>query len=543
MVCVVCALAAYADIPPGYYNNIDGKAEKELKTAVCNAITAHTQLSYSQLWIAFKSTDVYPVPKNDQWWDMYSHDIFYVSNGSLGLNREHSFPKSWWGGAENSAYTDLNHLYPSESNANMAKNNYPLGKVASTTFDNGCSKVGYPVNGQGGGAKYVFEPADEYKGDFARTYFYMVTMYQNLTWKYTYMLDQNLYPTLKPWAYEMLIEWHRADPVDQKEIDRNEAVYTRQGNRNPFIDFPELAEYLWGNKAGLIFHIGGTPNLGDAVLLTPSEGSELNFGEVAIGRSTTLNIHVKGENISSPVTVKITDDGSKTASYFTSAVTSIPAMSINTGNGYSLPIKYAPKKMGRHSCKITLSGGGLSTTYTCNLSGECLATPTLSTLRATEASDITSDSFTANWEIPAGETIDYYIVTLTSEHNGTQTSSQTISDDNFCQFNNLPTGYKYSYYVQSHRLGYVSQPSNVITVDSGSVTGVTADYNLSAIGGDGEVIFYTTAPHYNCRIFTPQGILVKSITQIENYQIVQLPPGIYIITTQNMHSPIKVVVR
>ncbi|MDE6715215.1 MAG: endonuclease, partial [Muribaculaceae bacterium] len=337
-----------------------------------------------------------------------------------------------------------------------------------------------------------------------------------------------------------LMAWHRADPVDQKELDRNEAVYSRQGNRNPFIDLPQLAEYLWGDKAGQTFRIDGNPTEGDAILLTPSEGSTIDFGEVAIGRSVTLSLQIKGENLSAPITVKISDEGTKQAQYFTSTVTSIPAVTANTPEGYALQIKYAPKKMGSHTCKITLSGGGLPRAYTCALTGGCLATPSLSTIHATEASDVTSDSFTANWDAPEGETIDYYLVTLTAADG---TSSQTISDENQCRFENLPNGYKYSYYVQSHRLGYVSQPSNIITVDCSSVTGISTDRELSVHSGDGEIIFYTGAPHTGCRIYTVQGILVKSIPQIENYQTVRLPAGIYIVTTDNMTTPIKVVVK
>ena len=100
-----------------------------------------------------------------------------------------------------------------------------VDRNSTVSFDNGMSAVGYPMNGQGGGAAKVFEPDDEYKGDFARTYFYMVTCYQNLTWAYKYMVNQNLYPTLNQWSIDLLMKWHRDDPVSQKEIDRNEAVY------------------------------------------------------------------------------------------------------------------------------------------------------------------------------------------------------------------------------------------------------------------------------------------------------------------------------
>ena len=116
-------------------------------------------------------------------------------------NKAKAMNVAWWGGSTSiPAYVDLFHLYPSEADANQAKSNYPLGEVVTATFDNGVVKVGYATTGQGGGASKVFEPNEEYVGDFARTYFYVVTCYQNLTWatKYMYMLEQNNYPTLKP---------------------------------------------------------------------------------------------------------------------------------------------------------------------------------------------------------------------------------------------------------------------------------------------------------------------------------------------------------
>ena len=178
------SLCASADIPTGYYTSLNGKKDVALKTAVRDIIYNHTEVSsYSDLPQYFRKTDARP--GTNQWWDMYSDEVFYLPSFS-GLNREHSVPKSWWGGSTSiPAYTDLNHLYPSEMNANSAKSNYPLGTVLTATFDNGVSKVGYAVTGQGGGAAKVFEPADEYKGDFARTYFYMATCYAGyVTWKY-----------------------------------------------------------------------------------------------------------------------------------------------------------------------------------------------------------------------------------------------------------------------------------------------------------------------------------------------------------------------
>lgn len=239
--CIV-TIVSYAAIPANYYSSLAGKKDAELKNAVSMLISKLTSVSsYSDLPRYFQTTDVYPA--SSRWWDMYSNIPLYAPSFK-GLNREHSFPKSWWGGSTSvKAYTDLNHLYPSEAAANQAKSNYVLGEVDMSykvTFDNGVVKVGYPLRGQGGGQTTVFEPDEEYKGDFARTYFYMATCYQDYTWtsRGTAMLQQNLYPTLQPWAYEMLLRWSREDEVSQKEIDRNDAVYRFQNNRNPFIDFP-----------------------------------------------------------------------------------------------------------------------------------------------------------------------------------------------------------------------------------------------------------------------------------------------------------------
>ena len=151
--------AMIAEIPAGYYSRLEGKSGAALKTAVFDVINPHTQVSsYSNLPRYFERTDVYPESK--QWWDMYSNVQRFAPSFS-GLNREHAFPKSWWkldGSVEYTpAYVDLNHLYPADGPANQAKSNYPLGVAAANPkFDNGVSKIGYPVSGQGGGAQYVY---------------------------------------------------------------------------------------------------------------------------------------------------------------------------------------------------------------------------------------------------------------------------------------------------------------------------------------------------------------------------------------------------
>ena len=182
-----------ADMPRDYYpNSLEGKNGAELKTELHNLLKNHTRLPYGSrdynqiacTWTVFKKSDVRP---NKKVWDMYSNNSYNFSNGAgatKGMNIEHSVPKSWWGDAYDETATpltrfkydgsyDLHHLTPSDAAANTAKSNYPLGEVDSPLFDNGVTKVG---TGQANGrATNLFEPADEYKGDFASMYFYFVT--------------------------------------------------------------------------------------------------------------------------------------------------------------------------------------------------------------------------------------------------------------------------------------------------------------------------------------------------------------------------------
>jgi len=182
--------------------------------------------------------------------------------GSEGqfYNREHSFPKSWFGGEVAPMYTDLFHLYPSDKWVNNSRGNSPFGNVQVVSGFSANHYCEWGTSTESGSSLTVFEPADELKGDMARTYFYMVTRYENLvaSWKSnlnTEMLGGNTYPALSNWAVNVLLEWSRLDPVSAKERARNDAIYTNfQHNRNPFIDYPTLAEYVWGDSTTYAFH-------------------------------------------------------------------------------------------------------------------------------------------------------------------------------------------------------------------------------------------------------------------------------------------------
>ena len=251
-----------------YYRDADGKQGAVLKTALCNIIRNNTVIrSYANLWQDFKKTDL---RSDGKIWDMYSGVTNFVpginqDKGShpyegYSYNREHSFPKSWFGGEVKPMYTDLHHMYPTDGFVNNKRGNLPFGTTQGESYksERDFSKVGnctWP-----GYTGKVFEPADEYKGDFARTYFYMVTCYEEKlpTWYDNYSdvrptLDGSTYPGLSAWQLQMLMQWATQDPVSDKETNRNEAVWEIQRNRNPFIDYPGLEQYIWGDQKTVAF--------------------------------------------------------------------------------------------------------------------------------------------------------------------------------------------------------------------------------------------------------------------------------------------------
>lgn len=253
------ALPALAGFPEGYYDSANGKNKAALKAALHEIIRTASVLSYGSgsgsTWSGFYVTDRTP---DNYCVDRYSpnkRQFASPTKAPSGMNIEHSFAKSWWGSTKNQAYCDIFNLMPSDSEANSKKSNYAMGEVTSQSWTNGSIKIG---NGNEVSNK-IWEPEDKWKGDFARTYMYMVTCYSDLTWRSNGLdqLENNQWPTFNDWTTEMVLKWSRQDPVDEIEMARNEAVYEIQGNRNPFVDFPNLCEYVWGDSTDYAFSTEG----------------------------------------------------------------------------------------------------------------------------------------------------------------------------------------------------------------------------------------------------------------------------------------------
>ena len=279
-------LLVFGAEPTNYYNAAVGYTEAALKTKLFSIVGSHTERSYANLWTDFQTTDK---RADGKVWDMYSNCSFtfgtHQDSGSGGTsecqyyNREHSMPKNWFNETKEDTtymYSDLFHLYPTDKYVNNQRGNYPFGETSSTatTYGNG-SKLGNSTFA--GYTGTVFEPIDEYKGDFARTYFYMVTAYENRinSW-ISGQLAGNKYPGLSNWSISLLLKWNAQDPVSTKETNRNNAVYGIQKNRNPFIDHPELAEYIWGNKKGTPWSLtSGIDELKVEFTLSPNPAKDI----------------------------------------------------------------------------------------------------------------------------------------------------------------------------------------------------------------------------------------------------------------------------
>ena len=306
IICLAFALMVSAQAPYYYYSSANGLTGKQLKEALHDIIKGHTTISYAQLWNAFYSTD-HRQDDVSKVWDMYSDRpggtppyMYSLGNDQCGqysaegdcYNREHSWPQSWFNN-DAIAKGDLHHVFPTDGYVNNKRSNYPFGEVrsASWTSQNGsklgtCKTTGYSGT--------VFEPIDEYKGDFARALMYMSVRYygEDGSWSTSEMTNKS---EIRQWAINMLMRWNEQDPVSEKEKERNDAIYNDyQHNRNPFIDHPEYARMIWDPtwntipeeaepvylfpnpiESGQTLHLSGNSSLFDAIVICDLSGRTL----------------------------------------------------------------------------------------------------------------------------------------------------------------------------------------------------------------------------------------------------------------------------
>ena len=412
-------LQAQAQAPPSYYLSAEGKADAALKTQLYSIISSgYETKSYDFLYTIYETSDKTPSGKV---WDMYSTcdwTFGYKECGNYSLvcdcfNREHSIPQSWFNEAS-PMKSDAFHVYPTDGKVNGIRSSFPFGETNALP-------IGGKALGEKGTSSFpgysgtVFEPVDEYKGDFARTYFYFATRYENImTTIGGESFSGNKYPALTDWSINLFLKWHRQDPVSQKEIDRNNAVYNHQDNRNPYIDHPELAEYIWGDKKGLPWslNIPSGPQL-----LTPANNSIVEFGNIPYLQNYTILLDVKAANLTGNLSLAITGTDQTYFSLSASTITKAEAEA-----GYKLTINCTPQKLGTVNADLTIGGGGI-TANTIHLKAT-----SSDSFMATAATGITPTGFTANWT-PSANATGYMLNVYSYKVTGTQ--SRTILEEDF----------------------------------------------------------------------------------------------------------------
>ena len=423
----------FAQAPAGYYttSTLDGKNTGNLRTAFKTIITSgHSVLSYNNLWNAYDETDL---KTNGKIWDIYSDCNFTFNFDQCGTfanecdcyNREHTVPASWYNDAS-PMYSDLYNVYPTDGKVNQIRSNYPYGEVNfPTQISNNGSALG--PNVFSGYSGTVFEPIDEYKGDLARTYFFMATRYADVcaAWGNGVFGTQNLGFT--NYGMNLFLEWSRNDPVSAKEIARNNAVYLKQNNRNPFIDFPELEEYIWGNMTTSLFYVNGPPIVAPSLQLA-AVNNITSFGVTLLAEIT----NVGGGTISSAGFYVSTEDG-----FANGEGTLYPSNASGLGNFEVVISNLDPNVTYFYKAYATNSAG---TNYTNQSTWTTLATPiptipALSALKTiqngtTLSFGVVSTATTKSLQIKTSNITGNLTVTVSGNGFSTSTSTITVSQAN-----------------------------------------------------------------------------------------------------------------
>lgn len=277
----ILPITLLAQIPTGYYNGTEGLSGYALKSKLHEIISKQIfSYSYSQVGGLYASTDLDKYYENDNTiLDIYSEipnaadaynynltqNISSSSSEGLGWNKEHGMPQSTYYGIY-PMYSDIHYLIPADARINQLRSNFPYARnngaanncnspnTTPCTASNG-SKLGKSTTP--GYTNTVYEPIDEFKGDVARYLLYFVTRYEGRLNAFNYLLstsplDGSEEKGYEDWYITMLKEWNTLDPVSQKEIDRNNAVYAIEKIRNPFIDHPEWVDLIWSETTDAI---------------------------------------------------------------------------------------------------------------------------------------------------------------------------------------------------------------------------------------------------------------------------------------------------
>ena len=466
-----------------YYRKAEGLRGTQLKEALHDLIQPSYVLAYGggvgKTWTGFWYTDQM---ENMQVRDRYSNVVRYLNpdmSAVSNMNIEHIWANSWWGHIKNNAYCDLFNLYPADATANGRKSNNPIGIVDGTvSYANGVTKVGKSSSYRADSLITAWEPADQWKGDFARTYFYMATCYSHMTslWTTTEGLltvDPNSPLLMRPWVYNLMLEWAEADPLDEIEQQRCDAIYEIQGNRNPFVDYPELCYYIWGNKSDEQFYCSEEHG---AEIFVPAASEEIDFGLHPLSRPFSAKVQVRGRGLNEGASLAVTDE------YFALGKASLSANEIHEGTDVSISV--TPTEEGTYTTMLSLEGSGYvqQTPLTVSFVDGIPAYPATDIVCA-----VSSRRFNANWmnyQPDATYTLNVY----TKDANGQPKAFGTYTTtDTTYQVKNVLASTTYYYKVSIIEDGQQTINSNEVKVEMPEVAPVfsvsTEDIAFTATPG------------------------------------------------------------
>jgi len=450
LLAILLSFGCFAQAPAGYYNTATGTGYT-LKTQLYNIIKGHTDRGYAGLWTTYQTSDRDNQNENDNTiFDLYSENQsgadpynYAYSTGQCGTyavegdcyNREHMIPQSVFNSSA-PMVSDAHFIPPTDGKVNGMRADYPHGNVASAswTSQNG-SKLG--TSAVSGYTGTVFEPNAAFKGDIARMYFYFATRYENTVAGYSFSMFNGTSNKVFTTAFrEMLLAWHAADPVSSREIARNNAIYARQGNRNPYIDNPNYVNTIWG----------GTP----ADTTAPSVPTGLissNITQTGCSLSWTAatdNVGVTGYDVYQGTTLKTT---------VTSTSASITGLTAGTAYSFSVKAKDAAGNLSASSTSVNVTTTAAADT----------TAPTTPTGLA--ASNITQTGCTLSWTASS----DNIGVTGYDVYQGTTLKTSVTSTS--ASITGLTAATLYSFSVKAKdAAGNVSASSTAINVTTASAT-------------------------------------------------------------------------
>jgi len=455
------SLFSFAQIPTGYYSTATGTGYT-LKTQLYNKIKGHTDRGYAGLWTTYSTSDRDKQYENDNSIiDVYSENptgtdpyVYTYSTSQCGTysvegncyNREHMIPQSVFNSAA-PMVSDAHFIPPTDGKVNGMRNNYPHGNVATASWTslNG-SKLG--TSAVSGYTGTVFEPINEFKGDIARMYFYFATRYENTVAGYSFEMFNGTSNQVFTTAFrDLLIQWHNQDPVSAREIARNNAIYLRQNNRNPYIDHPEYIGMIWG---------GTTPTLDTTAPTAPTNlvASSITTTSLSLTwTASTDNIGVTGYDVYMNGTLKTS---------VTSASASITGLT--AGTAYSFYVK-AKDLAGNSSANSTT----INATTTVFVDTTAPTTPT-----NLVASSITTTSLNLTWTT---STDNVGVIGYDIYMNGTLKTSATTSS---AAITGLTASTAYSFYVKAKdAAGNLSANSATLNTSTSSGTSTITELYFS----------------------------------------------------------------